>query len=99
MSLEQFRVAVTDDARQPLMARIRDLEAQLRLLRSDPPPPDEEDWTLIAEQMIDFCQGIAAPEDIEDIRTALSALGMSRRNCDRVMYSMRHMPIPAELNA
>lgn len=93
--LEHFRVAVTDAARQPLLTYIRDLHAQLSALRKNPPGPDEEDWCLIAEQMIGFCQGIAAPDDIEDIRLAFRALGMSARNVERTLHAMRQLEVPA----
>jgi hypothetical protein len=83
--------AVYDQARSYLKRHQPDLEARLETVKPPSDDGDGEDIHNVAWQMICFCGGFAAPDDIADIRAGLTELGMSIADADRVLWAMRNV--------
>lgn len=58
---------------------------------------DNDEYNLLADQLVGFCEGFAASDDTADIRAAFATLGISERQTDRVLWAMRHLPDPSGL--
>lgn len=82
--------AVYDEARRYLKRVAPGLECRLETVKP-PADDDDEDYHDLAYQMIGFCQGFAASEDIADIRKALMLTGMTQVDADHVLWAMRNI--------